>query len=155
MVMSARLIIVVGLPGSGKTTYMQKLLKDGKITAFYDDFQARAIEHDKNPYLSRHYAPLVADLRRGKSVAVSDIRYCDRSELNRLLATAISAVPDIEIDVRYFENNPKKCAINVRKRGRDNLVEHELGLITEYSENYRVPGLVTSTMKVRTERTEP
>lgn len=151
MYMPARLIIIVGLPGSGKTTHMQQLLEDGEIAAFYDDFQARAIEHDKNPRLSRHFAPLVTDLRRGKSIAASDIRYCMQPELNRFLAAVIDAVPDFAIDIRYFENDPKKCAVNVRQRGRENLVDHELGLIAEFSENYRVPNHTVTTLKVHTE----
>lgn len=136
------------MPGSGKTSYMQELLDDGKIDVFFDDFQAKAPEKDKNPRLSRHYGQAVKDLRLGKTIAVSDIRYCIRSELNNLISAVIDAVPDIEIDIRYFENDPEKCIKNVHKRARKDRIEIELKLIQEYTATYKVPTHTNSILKI-------
>lgn len=141
------MIVVIGLPGSGKTYYLQKLKDSGEVSAIYDDFQAKATEKDKNPRLSRYYGLLITDLRQGKTVAISDIRYCLQTELNLLIAAVIDAVPAITIDLRYFRNEPQKCIDNVRSRKREN-AELELKLIEEYSQNYQVPGHVTSFLDV-------
>lgn len=42
----ANLIIVVGMPGSGKTHYLQKLLRDEVVDEVFDDFQAHPLEGD-------------------------------------------------------------------------------------------------------------
>ena len=133
--MGPNLIVVIGMPGAGKTTYMEQLKQSGEISVFYDDFQADAPGKDKNPFLSKHFAALVKNLRLGKTVAVADIRYCDRRELNLLLAAVISAVPEIRIDLRYFENAADKCRANVSKRARK-WTEQEFEYIDEYAAVY-------------------
>jgi hypothetical protein len=140
----SKLIIV---PGSGKTHYLEELKNSAEISNFYDDFQAKAPEKDKNPRLSRFYSTLVAGLRHGETLAVSDIRYCVQKELNLFIAAVIDAVPEVVLDIRYFKNEPEKCKNNVRKRERHS-IELELRLIDEFSPQYRVPSHAISIMNV-------
>lgn len=146
-----KFIIVIGLPGSGKTEYLKKLKESGEVADFYDDFQAKAVEKDKNPLLSRHYSQLVAGLRRGETLAVSDIRYCVQRELNLLITAVVDAVPEVSLDLRYFKNEPDKCITNVLRRKREN-AELEIKLIDEYSPQYEVPGHAVSILDVHEEK---
>lgn len=142
-----KLVIVVGLPGAGKTTYMESLERKGEIAVFYDDYQADAPEKAKSPYLSRYYSQMVAELKRGKTVAASDIRYCVQKELNALIASVISAVPETVFDIRYFKNDPDKCRANVIKRNRKS-TDWEFKLIDEYSPQYDPPSLTSELMDI-------
>lgn len=148
--MSAKLIVVVGLPGSGKTTYMQALKDDGEITEFFDDFQAEAYSKEKDPRLSRWYGPLLAALKQNKTVAVSDIRYCVTAELHVFLAAVLDVVPETKLDVRYFENNPEACEQNIKARARKERIELELQFVREHAPEYEISK--ATVLKVRTER---
>lgn len=143
----SKLIVVIGLPGSGKSKYMEQIKAAGEVAAFYDDFQANAIQHDKNPRLSNHYSLLLKGLRGGQTIAVSDIRYCIKEELNVLIAAVIDGVPGIALDLRYFENNPEKCIKNVNTdTHRD--VSGRLEKIKELSPMYKPPGISSTVLEV-------
>ena len=133
------LIIIVGLPGSGKSTYMELLRTDNPDFSFFDDYQGSAYGEDSDPRLSKHFGSLASDLKRGKTAVVSDIRYCEPGELNLFLSVVLNAAPNVTLAFRYFENAPEVCRENVTKRDREVRVEKELELIDRLSKSYAIP----------------
>lgn len=133
------LTIIVGLPGSGKSTYIKALVEADSHLSVYDDYQGEAYDNDSDPRLSKHFGPLVSDLKRAKSVVVSDIRYCVPHELNVFLGAVLSVAPDVRIELKYFENNPEACEKNILARNREDRVEKELELLEKLSSGYVVP----------------
>lgn len=133
------LTILVGLPGSGKSTYIAKLIKSNPDLSVYDDYQGEAYGDDSDPRLSKHFGPLVHDLKNVKSVIVSDIRFCIPRELNIFLSAILSAEPDVRIAFTYFENNPDACRKNILARNREDRIEKELDLLEKLSASYEIP----------------
>jgi hypothetical protein len=88
---------------------------------------------------SIHYAQLIKDLRRNRSCVISDIVFCDtwiRHEAETILK---ADVPGLEIRWLFFENSPRKCVANARRRGRQHTLERELKLIRQLSKKYILP----------------
>ena|SRR5260370_41561893 len=142
--MSGKLIVVVGLPGSGKTTIMKSLKQAGRVNEIFDDYQAGTTGDVKDPRSSRYYSSLLAALRAGKAAAVSDVRYCVHAELHRFLAAVLAEIPEVELELYYFENDPEQCRKNIIKRERHiETVERELKLVKEYAPHYAVSKITT------------
>ncbi|HSW36866.1 MAG TPA: hypothetical protein VLG37_00685 [Candidatus Saccharimonadales bacterium] len=135
----AKLIIVIGLPGSGKSHYLRKLKADKLIWAFYDDYQNKAYGKDPDPRLSRHYGPLLSRLKKGKTMAISDIRYCREPELDWLLKSVLDVLPETELELHYFENKPEAAIKNIKQRTNPQAVEVQLKFVQENSPNYIIP----------------
>src|SRR5688572_17634896 len=111
--MLAKILIVAGLPGAGKTTYLKKLLQDRVIDSYYDDFQDKSYEKSPEPQHSRYFRSVIKDLRHHKTVAIADIRYCIPENIYDLRDAIRAQVRSFEMEVRYFENNPAVCESNV------------------------------------------
>lgn len=137
------LIVVIGLPGSGKSTYISGISKENPSFSVYDDYQGETFNSDPDPRLSKRFGPLVSDLKQGKTVLVSDIRYCVPAELNAFLGAVLSVEPNVLLVFKYFENAPELCKQNVIARNREGRVERELELIENLSTNYSVPSTET------------
>jgi predicted kinase len=131
------LLVLAGLPGSGKTTYAHGLLKDGLIDGFCDDYQHGLT---KNPFRKfyKEDKRLIEGLKRGETWAVADTRYCAKPERQKLILLLRRAVPELEFEFIYFDNNPEQCQRNATTR-KGSLPRHEINLIYYYTENYRIP----------------
>jgi hypothetical protein len=134
-----KLIIVIGLPGSGKTHYLEELKSQKEIAGFYDDYQKKSYGNQRSPVMSRHYGPLLARLKRGQSMAISDIIYTNSEDLDSVSISIIKELPEISIELHYFENDPEKAIINITERARSNYLEKELAFVKENSPNYVIP----------------
>ena len=142
--MTGKITMVAGLPGSGKSRLLNNLRR--KITGLSsDDFFRAVIENEAGIQRevrfndSLHYLRLVKDLRRGKTCLISDIVFCDtwiRHEAEEILR---ADVPGVEIEWKFFENSPRKCAANVRRRNRTKTLQRELLLIRQLSRKYILP----------------
>lgn len=106
--------LIVGLPGSGKTYYMNQL--DGhKI----DD-----------PKIGQEFPILDQD------ILITDPNFCDEKTLNKAIKKLNSIYPDTEIELIYFENKPEKCLRNVEYRDDGKEVSQ---FIKHYSSIYNPP----------------
>ncbi len=126
-----KLILVIGLPGSGKSHYLRQLKEDEQIDEYYDDYQKDAFGESPNPYLSKNYGELLARLINEETVAIADIQYCEQDKLDAVLESIKHVLPNIEYDLRYFENNPEKAIANILHRDRDQRVDNEITFIKD------------------------
>lgn len=135
--------ILVGLPGSGKTRKFKNLARKATGLA-QDDFlnhivDKAEVQREVRFNDSIHYKKLITDLRRGKECVISDIVFCDTWVRHEAQIILESDVPDVEIDWIYFENSPRKCMANSKRRGRKETLDRELRLISSLSAKYIIP----------------
>src|SRR5690242_11227090 len=109
----ARLIVVVGLPGSGKTYYVRQKLQPVCSGICAQDFMANS--HGSSPRFtdSRYYRDLIRHLRGGADCAIADIEYCDTWRRVEVEEVIRRDAPGTIIDWRFFANDPERCARNV------------------------------------------
>lgn len=135
-------IVVVGLPGSGKSTLMRSLRK--QATGMVSDDFMRLIPPSptrREPTMtdSLDYPRLVRDLRRGKRCVVSDVIFCDALMRAQLESALRHDVENFEIVWEYFEKNLKACERNARRRARKDSLKLEIALIRHLGRKYFVP----------------
>ena len=126
---------IVGLPGSGKTPYLRRLQTEGWV--IFDDYQANADGNSPRFRAGRLYDELVKALRDGKRCAVADMKFCrpqDREEASNNLE---EDVPGLELRWEFFENDPQRCAENIRQGTRP--PEPRLAKLEEFARQYAAP----------------
>lgn len=111
-----KVVIIVGLPGSGKTTYAESA---------YPDF--RLMDDPAGP----HEIP--EDIH--ENIVVTSPFFCREGALNHVMKLVSDRVPDADLSVIYFENDPEQCLLNSKRR-LDKPVEN---LIRDLSEVYHPP----------------
>jgi hypothetical protein len=129
-------LLLAGLPGYGKTMYLQELLRNG--WSVFDDFKSGAIDNSPEFHKSRHFAALLARLRDGFRCVVADIDFCktdSRAEAEQVLR---AEVPRVEIGWIYFSHDERACEANIKHRNRDSL-ETDLRELRKYSRLYSIP----------------
>lgn len=136
--MPGRLLLIAGLPGSGKSTYGNKLKSTIGATDYVDDYHRNAVNNNPAIDHGRAYHELVAGLRRGETWIASDIVWCQPAKRRALEAEFRRLVPDVVMEWHFPAVDEATCRDRVRKRqGRD--VEAELRKIDELSPEYHVP----------------
>jgi AAA domain len=133
---SPEILILVGLPGCGKTTYIKELRSAG--WADFDDFKSNAVNDSPAFTNASRFEELVASLHAGRKCVVADIDFCrtdSREEASNVLS---SLLPRLNIRWCFFEPDPSTCERNVRHRNRDSL-NLDLAKLQEYSPVYHVP----------------
>ena len=110
------MMIIIGLAGSGKTSYYhKKLLNDYEL---YDDFISNPFDIEEINDRMCLIDPRLCDFKIFQDI-MSDIeKYIDKTKINLIL----------------FENNPEKCLINSKNRLNKN-VEN---MINIYSKKYKL-----------------
>lgn len=109
-------LLIVGLPGSGKTYYSQEL--EGII---FDDFNDLS---------------LLTEELQGK-VVIIDPNFCCDSALEGAKVILNKKYPDCKIDVVYFENDLKACWENVQRRNDNRKISYSF--VKNLSINYFPP----------------
>jgi adenylate kinase family enzyme len=100
-----KLLIIIGLPGSGKTTYFNENLKDKY--EFYDDFISNIID-----------GKLICEIKKKeKDICIADPRLCNYQTFLKTIAIFNQFIDKSDISLILFENNKDKCIINAEKRG--------------------------------------
>src|SRR5205085_12093856 len=96
-----QVLIIIGLPGCGKTTYSQHLndyiIFDDFINKFYDGFAIKAIQ-------------------LGKSICLIDPRLCINNIFCKYIREIEKYIERENIKLVLFENNPDQCLRNIKSR---------------------------------------
>ena len=123
--MNYQLIIVIGLPGSGKTTFCQDMTNNGYL--IFDDF----ISHFFN-------GELIESLSAGNKLCICDPRLCIYDIFLRYMTIFEKYINKDNIQLVLFENNPKQCCLNIEIRN-DNTVKKQINqTIVTYSKIYHL-----------------
>jgi len=101
-----QLILIVGLPGSGKTTLSNELKEKGY--EIYDDF----ITH----FYDGH---ALTAIKNNKKVCLNDPRLCSYEIFQRQMDIILKFISKDKIKLVLFENNSEKCIINATGRKDD------------------------------------
>jgi hypothetical protein len=115
-----QLIIIIGLPGSGKTYYSNQF-KDYTI---FDDF----VTHFYN-------GKVLKSIKDGEKVCLIDPRLCIFNVFERCITEIELYIPRTDIKLVLFENTPSQCVKNVKNRDT-RIVTSET--IQAYSEKYKL-----------------
>jgi tRNA uridine 5-carbamoylmethylation protein Kti12 len=117
------LIIIVGLPASGKTTYYNnnEILRDNY--KFHDDFIFRFFDGD-----------VIDELKNGNNICVADPRLCNITIFKRIMTIFEEYIDKTAIKLILFKNDKENCLLNAIKRKNKNVEE----MINEYSKIYNL-----------------
>ena len=111
------MLIIIGLAGSGKTTYFQQNLSN-KYELF-DDFVSNFFDGEIIEKINEEIClidPRLCNFELFKEIMMEIEKYIDRSKIKLLL----------------FENNPDGCLVNSRMRQKKNVEK----MIEIYSKKY-------------------
>lgn len=128
--MTHQVIIVVGLPASGKTTLCEKLKMDfsNQLNPQNTSIQSNSSNEEKQPnieyiiyddFLRIWYSkPILNNIVEGKYVILNDPGLCifDTFKLYLKKITDIAKISTSKICVYVYENNMEQCLINAQER---------------------------------------
>ena len=123
------LYLIIGLPGSGKTTLSKELLKIDSDGSIHDDF----IPHFFN-------GKLVMDLDNGKNVFASDPRLCKIETFAHTIAKINQFAKNPKITLVLFPNNPVDALKHAKHRQEFENGKNVDSAIEFYSKIYNPSG---------------
>jgi hypothetical protein len=132
-----KLCVLVGLPGSGKSTWIQANATDGNCLII-DDYLTRA-PAPRRFADSLRFSELSEALKGGLTCYISDVRFCESGLRGEISAFVESSFSDVLLEWVYFANDPEECKKRVRKRNRENVLDWELELVDRLSAVYVIP----------------
>lgn len=130
--MKQTIIIIIGLPASGKSTFIEQNYSDRIVFDDYHKYDNKSFES------SIYYSDFVKTITDGNNVVMSDISYCKEERLNEIEQKIKEFKSDIEIVKIYFDNKPELCKKNVLCRNRET-AKIEIDFIDRISPYYKIP----------------
>jgi hypothetical protein len=134
--MNEDVILLAGLPGCGKTTYLCQMFREGWLV--FDDFKAMAFNDCSKFRNSRKFRALTRALRDGLKCAVADIDFCSTESREEAERELLVEVPGVRHGWIFFANDPAACEMNIRRRNRS-CFEGELDYVRRHSASYDIP----------------
>lgn len=132
-----QLVLLGGLPGSGKTHFARRLEQQGWL--FFDDFQGGAVNDSPHFRDSKYYAALLTALRKGRQCLVSDIRVIHDEYRRGAELVLRYDLGNLRTELHLFENDFYQCARNVRNAGDDRREKPRLDAIDFWTRLYSAP----------------
>jgi hypothetical protein len=134
--MIAEVLLIAGLPGSGKTTHIETMQDQG--WTIFDDFKANAYNDSSMFRHSRHYEALIKALQNGQKCIVADIDFCRVASRNQAESMIRAQFPAISLNWWFFANNVDACRSNIIRRASRS-IEDNLRALASYQALYRIP----------------
>jgi guanylate kinase len=128
----SKLIMIVGLPCSGKTTYINKYFVDKNYIIFDDMIKEKGNTKEA----------VIEALNKNNNVVVAD-PYLVMQDIRTAAKHSIqSKVKDVKIFWIYFENNLTKCLKNLERRIKKGDNRKVKEFIKSLSKEYTIPSKV-------------
>src|SRR5579872_228517 len=122
----ARVTLILGLCGSGKTWLAEKLGAETG-TLLFDEPIGRNQEQE-----------IVEHLHAGLNCVVEEFFYCVADYRNKFLSL-VSTVPGVEIEFICYENDLESASWNVQRRKNKGRVQEHINLNNSVSPHYTYP----------------
>lgn len=114
------ILIIIGLPGSGKTTYYNNNFS--KNYKLYDDFISNFMDGD-----------IINDIKNNVDICLIDPRLCNYNLFKSIINIIIEYIKPNNINLILFENMPNLCLINSQKRNKN-----VINSINKYTNIYNI-----------------
>lgn len=135
----SKITIIIGLPGSGKTTYILQNYENIKKENIFDDYHETSPEFEGSAY----YPKLCNSLKNDEDVIISDIIYCKKEKLDLIVRKINELIKQLGVNAKieclYFENNPEACKDNVKNRIPPKRIVREISFIDNTTPDYNIP----------------
>lgn len=133
-----KVIIIIGLPSCGKTTYLNKNF-NGDDYIIHDDFVSKF--NDGQLELDMQYSK-----KTNKKICIADSRLCIFSGFLKYMETVEKYISRDQIQLILFTNDPDKCLLNSKhKVGDINKLDI---LIKAYSKVYDITNYINWNHKI-------
>ncbi|AEQ60465.1 hypothetical protein [Acanthamoeba polyphaga mimivirus] len=135
--MDRQLIIVIGLPGSGKTHLCREISSLDSSRQIVDDFIGSFYNGNITRLLSSEC-----------KLCINDPRLCLKNVFKRFIKIFEQHIGQDNIYLILFENNPEQCKFNVQNRNdnRKGILE----IVDQYSQRYDIATYSKYDYEIRT-----
>nr|QBK90313.1 MAG: AAA domain protein [Pithovirus LCPAC102] len=121
----SKVVIIIGLPGSGKTTYSKTLSDTYEI---HDDFIFNFFNGE-----------VIKSIRNNRKVCLNDPRLCNISVFCKYMKKILKYISTDDIKLILYENDIEKCRNNIIRRGDYGNIEYNLNdFSSAYDINYYI-----------------